>query len=388
MGKCFLNCKIPQVYSFDWYDGQNLQNGAAWNALLSSEGNELFVTWTIDSTGIKCYKNGILVFMWDASFKTGGQWYGSGYNASIHPENVISTLVNNIFAEVATKGFEIGTKNDANGTPLHQTTIRNLKIGYSKTAEAIAAEAKKLQQITINFVDEENKPLHPAFVILEEIGLEYEIPTYEIPGYETETKVLSGTLSNTPEEYTLVYKQIGEEQLTELGSFINEGTGWSLARTWFNVANDLVGDYAVVVKYHMNGNLAGKTSSGDYCWRTLLPIVHKANNTNIRWILRYDWYSWQEQCGSVYGTSYIESQYVNDTGAEFKALIEDCDITTIFSRSDSTIKVYSIMTATSGSWAGKVYFYEAKLFGVSYEDIGIAFSGESAKGQFTSIRIA
>ena len=202
---------------------------------------------------------------------------------------------------------------------------------------------------------------------LEEIGLEYEIPTYEIPGYETETKVLSGTLSNTPEEYTLVYKQIGEEQLTELGSFINEGTGWSLARTWFNVADDLV---------------------GDYCWRTLLPIIHKANNTNIRWILRYDWHSWQEQCGSVYGTSYIESQYVNDTGSEFKALIEDCDITTIFSRSGSTIKVYSIMTATSGSWVGKVYFYEAKLFGVSYEDIGIAFSGESAKGQFTSIRIA
>ena len=364
------------VYAGDWYDGANAVNNAPWNALLSSNTEEILVTWSINPDGsVSTYKNGVKVFHFAPDAVANGQWTPDGTPHS----KVVANFVENMLLEVANVGLKIGVNRDE--TPdLVTWSMRDLAVGYAMDDAAATAYASQYKSIKGVYVDESNRQIRAPYVSVSKIGSEYSIPADFVPGYTAVSQTVTGTVTAETSSVSLNYTRNGEEKVTapEVRDRLT-ASGWNDPSYWVYIADGLTGDFTVTSEYILN---AGAGTSGQ-AWQTSIGVVYDANDKNNRVTARLDWAGWQD--GSVCGSHNNGLMWCGSM-EEYFAVAADCTVRTTYTRVGNTITCTNIITANSGQYAGNEYFWTTTLIDVNKESIGLALSPEMAKITLVSVK--
>ena len=362
-----------KVYAGDWYDGNNAVNGAPWNALLSSNSEEILVTWSFNANGsITVYKNGKMVFLFSASTPANGKWSASGQNYNL----MVSNVTEHFFAEVAEKGLTLGAFVDNGSTPV-TWTMRDLSVGYAMSTAQAAEYAAQYKTVKAVYVDEKNNQIRDPYVSVSKIGSTYSIPAFDIPGYSTESKELTGEVTNDLSEIKVNYNRVGQEQIVEpvVRDRRNEG-GWADPSYWVNMAT-LTNGQVATVEYTVNSNNGNVDP-----WKCPIVVIYDANNSGNRVTHRFDWYGWEDGNlaeGQSNGSMWCGSM------EEYYSVAQDCTIRVTYQMIDNNLLESYVITANSGQYAGKAYYWHPSVSGIIAESITIALAPEFAQVILTSV---
>ena len=362
-----------KVYASDWYDGSNAVNGASWNALLSSDSEEILVTWSFNANGsITVYKNGKMVFLFSASTPANGKWSASGQNYNL----MVSNVTEHFFAEVAEKGLTLGAFVDNGSTPV-TWTMRDLSVGYAMSTAQAAEYAAQYKTVKAVYVDEKNNQIRDPYVSVSKIGSTYSIPAYDIPGYSTESKKLTGEVTNDLREIKVNYNRVGQEQIVEpvVRDRRNEG-GWNDPSYWVNMVT-LTNGQVATVEYTVNSNNGNADA-----WKCPIVVIYDANNSGNRVTHRFDWYGWEDGNlaeGQSNGSMWCGSM------EEYYSVAQDCTIRVTYQMIDNNLLESYVITANSGQYAGKTYYWHPSVSGIIAESITIALAPEYAQVILTSV---
>ena len=363
-------------YAGDWYDGSNAVNGAAWNALLSSNTEEILVTWSFNADGsIHVYKNGKMVFLFAASTPANGKWTASGQSHNL----MVSDVTEALFAEVAEKGLTLGAFIDNGSNPV-SWSMRDLSVGYAMDMKEATEYASQYKVVKAQYVDENKNQVRTPLITMSKIGAEYSIEAEAIPGYTAVSQTVTGTVTPETSVIELSYTRNGEEKVTapDVRDRLGQG-GWNDSSYWVYIADGLTGDFTVTSEYILN---AGAITTGD-AWKTSIGIVYDSNNKGNRVTARFDWAGWQD--GSLCGSHSNGSMWCGSM-EEYHAVAADCTVRTIYTRVGNTITCANVITANSGQYAGNVYFWTTTIYDVNKDSIGLALSPEFAKITLVSVK--
>lgn len=181
----------------------------------------------------------------------------------------------------------------------------------------------------------------------------------------------------------------------------NEG-GWDNGNKyprntiWYYAAENLSGDFQVVVDFEHYSNNGDVPDWGGYCWRGVLAIVQDArpieNGDGACWIARMDWHAWfhwmdtEEDVGTYGNVDKQDKQsWYPGTDDLFKSAMAHSNIRLTFTRTGTTIRLdYAITDQVVGATYNMWY----ELRNVSEtKPINIAFTCEFTKLVFNNIYI-
>ena len=361
-------------FAGDWYDGSNSVNGAGWNALLSSESEEILVTWSFNPDGSICvYKNGSMVFLFAASTPANGKWSASGQNYNL----MVSNVTESFFAEVADRGLQLGAFVDNGSTPVNWK-MRDLSVNYAMDNAAAAEYAAQYKVVKGVYVDaKSNTPIRNPYVSVSKIGSTYSIPAYDIPGYTTSADTVTGEVTAETGEVKVVYNRVGEERLTEsvTRDRRNEG-GWNDPSYWVNMVT-LTNGQTATVEYIVNSN-----NNNVDAWKCPIVVVYDTNNNGNRCTHRFDWYGWED--GELAASQNNGSMWCGSM-EEYYSVAQDCTVRVTYQMVDNNLIETYIITANSGVYAGKTYYWHPSVSGISAESITVALAPEFAQVILTSV---
>ena len=341
--------KRPAVYSADWYEATGfIQAWHDWNSLLNGE---YLVTWSISSEGIRCYRNGILAFLWTPDLKPGGQWAQAGGDTG----KIISDLINNIFTEVAQSGFEMGTICKVEDEYEHSATFDKISIGYAVDTDealAIAHETYGIKTVLVNYVLPNGDPIAISTSFVAGENGEYSFAAPTIPGFLAQTEQVSGVLEQGQYTIDVVYNHLNNAQFTEpvVENKFSNADGWVVNEPVLNdkgitLATGLTGDFIVVFDAHFE-------AQGGWAGNTLLPIIQDPSTGDFA-LTRYDWYGHLfdvDGNGCTVGTNGAwGGMFVRDFERDYKVLIKNCDIKTTIVRFGETITIRTVFTPGENS---------------------------------------
>lgn len=376
--------KFPADYAGDWYDGSNAVNGAGWNALLSSNTEEILVTWSFNPDGsVAVYKNGGMVFYFAANAKTGnnnegvGGWYAlDGAN----PNFTVADMTSHLFSEVATLGLKVGAFRDET-TELVNWSMRDLAVGYAMDDAAAVAYAAQYKSVKGIYVDETKTQIRTPYTAVTRVGSEYSIPASDVPGYTALSSAVTGTATAETAEVEIAYTRNGEEKITEaiVSDQVAAGWGWTDEARWAIATETLTNGKTVTIDY----KLESSSYTDNNAAKTAIVIAYDAANRGNRSTNRFDWYGWEdgEFCGDrTNGGMWCSSMDV------YHAVQKDCNVRLNATLVNGTLTLDYIITANSGEYAGNVYFMTTYAHGITAENVGIAISPEYAKVTLLSVK--
>ena len=361
-------------FAGDWYDGNNSVNGAGWNALLSSESEEILVTWSFNPDGSICvYKNGSMVFLFAASTPANGKWSASGQNYNL----MVSNVTESFFAEVADRGLQLGAFVDNGSTPVNWK-MRDLSVNYAMDNAAAAEYAAQYKVVKGVYVDAaSNTPIRNPYVSVSKIGSTYSIPAFEVPGYTATTDTVTGEVTAETGEVKVAYNRVGEEKLTEsvTRDRRNDG-GWNDPSYWVNMVT-LTNGQTATVEYVVNSN-----NNNVDPWKCPIVVVYDTNNTANRCTHRFDWFGWED--GELAASQNNGGMWCG-TMEEYYSVAQDCTVRVTYQMVDNNLIETYIITANSGAYAGKTYYWHPSVSGISAESITVALAPEFAQVILTSV---
>ena len=374
--------KIPAVYSADWYEGTGIiEPGYAWNSLLNGE---YLVTWSISTEGIKCYRNGLLAFTWNANLTPGGQWTQAG-GPNSDSGKTIADLVANIFTEIAAAGFEMGTLNKSNET-LHSASFDQLLVGYAVDAEEaadIAEEFYNIRTITVKYLTVDGRDLLAPTTFEAAVSGEYSFAAPQIAGFVAQEEVIAGVLEKGQKVINVVYEIPGEAKLAEpiVENKFELADGWQVDQPILHdkgitIATGLTGDFTVVMDAHFD-------AIGGWVGNTLLPVIQDSATGDFA-LTRFDWYGHLfdvDGNGCTVGTQGDWGKmFVTNFDYDYFNLIDNCDILTSIVRSGDRITVRTVFTPGEGSVLPyTVYVLEQVITGCTAESLDIYATANYAK---------
>ena len=361
-------------FAGDWYDGSNSVNGAGWNALLSSESEEILVTWSFNPDGSICvYKNGSMVFLFAASTPANGKWSASGQNYNL----MVSNVTESFFEEVADRGLQLGAFVDNGSTPVNWK-MRDLSVNYAMDNAAAAEYAAQYKVVKGVYVDAaSNTPIRNPYVSVSKIGSTYAIPAFEVPGYTATTDTVTGEVTAETAEAKITYTRNGEEKLTEsvTRDRRNDG-GWNDPSYWVNMVT-LKNGQTATVEYIVNSN-----NNNVDAWKCPIVVVYDTNNNGNRCTHRFDWYGWED--GELAASQNNGSMWCGSM-EEYYSVAQDCTVRVTYQMVDNNLIETYIITANSGAYAGKTYYWHPSVSGISAESITVALAPEFAQVILTSV---
>ena len=362
------------VYAGDWYDGNNSVNGAPWNALLSSDTEEILVTWSINPDGsVATYKNGVKVFQFNADVVANGQWTPDGT-----PHNkVVANFVENMLLEVANVGLKIGTNRDET-LDLVTWSMRDLSVNYAMDDAAAAEYASQYKVVKGVYVDSaSNTPIRNPYVSVSKIGSTYAIPAFEVPGYTATADTVTGEVTAETAEAKITYTRNGEEKLTEsvTRDRRNEG-GWNDPSYWVNMATLTEGS-VVTVEYIVNAN----NNNAD-AWKCPIVVVYDTNNNANRCTHRFDWFGWED--GEMAASQNNGGMWCGSM-EEYYAVAQDCTVRATYQLVGGNLTETYTITANSGAYAGNSYFWHPSVSGIGVESVTVALAPEFTQVILTSV---
>ena len=361
-------------FAGDWYDGNNSVNGAGWNALLSSDTEEILVTWSFNPDGSICvYKNGSMVFLFAASTPANGKWSASGQNYNL----MVSNVTESFFAEVADRGLQLGAFVDNGSTPVNWK-MRDLSVNYAMDNAAAAEYAAQYKVVKGVYVDAaSNTPIRNPYVSLSKIGSTYAIPAFEVPGYIATTDTVTGEVTAETGKVKVAYNRVGEERLTEsvTRDRRNEG-GWNDPSYWVNMSTLTEGS-VVTVEYIVNAN-----NNNVDAWKCPIVVVYDTNNNANRCTHRFDWFGWED--GELAASQNNGSMWCGSM-EEYYAVAQDCTVRATYQLVGGNLTETYTITANSGAYAGKSYFWHPSVIGIAAESVTVALAPEFAQVILTSV---
>ena len=366
------------VYAGDWHDGKNTVNGAGWNALLSSNTEEILVTWSINPDGsVAVYKNGAKVFNFVADKIADGQWAPEGTELA-NPK--VSNFVENMLLEVANVGLKIGACVDNGNVPV-AWSMRDLAVGYAMDDAAATAYASQYKSIKGVYVDETKTQIRAPYVSVCKLGSEYSIPAAGINGYTAVSSTVTGTVAEETSTVEIAYTRNGEEKLSEpkVSDQIVAGWGWTDENRWAIATETLQNGQTVTIDYRLESTSYTNSDAA----KTAIVIAYDAANRGNRSTNRFDWWGWEdgEFCGDrTNGNMWCGSM------EEYHEVQKDCNVRLNATLANGTLTLDYIITANSGIHAGKVYYMTTYAHGITAENVGIAISPEYAKVTLTSVK--
>ena len=361
-------------FAGDWYDGNNSVNGAGWNALLSSESEEILVTWSFNPDGSICvYKNGSMVFLFAASTPANGKWSASGQNYNL----MVSNVTESFFAEVADRGLQLGAFVDNGSTPVNWK-MRDLSVNYAMDNAAAAEYAAQYKVVKGVYVDAaSNTSIRNPYVSVSKIGSTYAIPAFEVPGYTATTDTVTGEVTAETAEAKITYTRNGEEKLTEsvTRDRRTEG-GWNDPSYWVNMATLTEGS-VVTVEYIVNAN----NNNAD-AWKCPIVVVYDTNNNANRCTHRFDWCGWED--GELAASQNNGGMWCGSM-EEYYAVAQDCTVRATYQLVGGNLTETYTITANSGAYAGNSYFWHTSVSGIAVESVTVALAPEFAQVILTSV---
>ena len=361
-------------FAGDWYDGNNSVNGAGWNALLSSESEEILVTWSFNPDGSICvYKNGSMVFLFAASTPANGKWSASGQNYNL----MVSNVTESFFAEVADRGLQLGAFVDNGSTPVNWK-MRDLSVNYAMDNAAAAEYAAQYKVVKGVYVDAaSNTPIRNPYVSVSKIGSTYSIPAFEVPGYTATTDTVNGEVTAETGEVKVAYNRVGEEKLTEsvTRDRRNDG-GWNDPSYWVNMVT-LTNGQTATVEYVVNSN-----NNNVDPWKCPIVVVYDTNNTANRCTHRFDWFGWED--GELAASQNNGGMWCGSM-EEYYAVAQDCTVRATYQLVGGNLTETYTITANSGAYAGKSYFWHPSVIGIAAESVTVALAPEFAQVILTSV---
>ena len=374
-------------FAGDWYDGSNAVNGAGWNALLSSNTEEILVTWSINPDGsVAVYKNGGMVFDFAANTKANGSWTPRDYqnpDGSWVREDIGKTTTDfaaHLLAEVATLGLKVGAFRDET-TELVNWSMRDLAVGYAMDDAAAAAYAAQYKSVKGVYVDETKTQIRTPYTSVTKIGSEYSIPAADVPGYTAVSSSATGTATAETSVVEIAYTRNGEEKITEaiVSDQIAAGWGWTNESRWAIATETLKNGNTVTIEY----KLESSSYTNNDAAKTAIVIAYDAANRGNRSTNRFDWWGWEdgEFCGDrTNGGMWCPSMDV------YHAVQKDCTVRLNATLVNGSLTLDYIITANSGEYAGNVYYMTTYAHGITAENVGIAISPEYAKVTLLSVK--
>lgn len=376
----YRDSQWPAAFSRDWYDGDAAVNGFPWDALLTrNDRNEIVVTWSINPNGtITAYKNGVKALEFTDAITNGGFWNQTGME-----KPNISALVEGIYAEVAEKGFRMGAwRNDSEGRG--DILSRNLTVGYAVNDEEAKALADSYTKTTsVKMVDENGNAVRRNTVFRDQADAEIKAPYVEGYNYVREEKSEGAV--------TFVYAPIGEERITEemkstgANTLNHNDKGDWFNIPWFNVAENLTGDFQVVVNMDMQG--------GNDVWKTAIPVFYDSTKKENNYMQRFDW------CGYTRGTwvpgegkpleeRFKGEMWVDDPDwfGKFLSVTTDANVNIVFTRKANTLSMRLVLTAKSGQLAGQSFQVSSVLQNAPATTISIAITAEFSSFTVNSVK--
>ena len=361
-------------FAGDWYDGSNSVNGAGWNALLSSESEEILVTWSFNADGSICvYKNGTMVFLFAASTPANGKWSASGQNYNL----MVSNVTESFFAEVTDRGLQLGAFVDNGSTPVNWK-MRDLSVNYAMDNAAAAEYAAQYKVVKGVYVDAaSNNPIRNPYVSVSKIGSTYAIPAFEVPGYTATTDTVTGEVTAETAEAKITYTRNGEEKLTEsvTRDRRNEG-GWNDPSYWVNMVT-LTNGQTATVEYIVNSN-----NSNVDAWKCPIVVVYDTNNNGNRCTHRFDWYGWED--GELAASQNNGGMWCGSM-EEYYSVAQDCTVRATYQLVGGNLTETYTITANSGAYAGNSYFWHPSVSGIAVESVTVALAPEFAQVILTSV---
>ena len=363
------------VYAGDWYDGSNAVNGAPWNALLSSDTEEILVTWSINPDGsVSVYKNGGKVFQFNADVVANGQWAPEGTEQA-NPK--VSNFVENMLLEVANVGLKVGAYRDETLEAV-KWSMRDLSVNYAMDDAAAAEYAAQYKVVKGVYVDSaSNTPIRNPYVSVSKIGSTYAIPAFEVPGYTATAETVTGEVTAETAEAKITYTRNGEEKLTEsvTRDRRNEG-GWNDPSYWVNMATLTEGS-VVTVEYIVNAN-----NNNVDAWKCPIVVVYDTNNNANRCTHRFDWFGWED--GEMAASQNNGSMWCGSM-EEYYAVAQDCTVRVTYQLVGGNLTETYTITANSGAYAGNSYFWHPSVSGIVAESVTVALAPEFAQVILTSV---
>ncbi len=356
------------------------------DALLVNGENEIYVSISVNPDhSITFFKNGELTYTYLATMRPNE----SSYRDSTVTSKYLKDLVENVFSGIEESGFRIGADGSFN--------IKDLTVGYSLNNEDAKNLYEKKNHLKVEYIDEFGNRLLTGKSKISNDEIVYNYTSQSINGYTVDKEVVSGTISESKTEY-VTYTFDGVEQITKemkdnnLNVFNRYDTyDWS-TQGWYQIANEIEGDFMIRMNYHLKGAASQYTSQdgGNMCWRTNLNIIEDSS-TKDRFVNRLDWYGWMndvnedgKNIGSnpSYGTSYLD-----DYNLDIFNVYNDCTITQLIKRQGTEITQNYIIIPNKPGYEGKRYDYNVNISNINSEKLNIAFAAEDAIVTFNSIKI-
>ena len=378
--------KTPSEYVGDWHEKKWYSNtnydsyltmGYAWYSLASDSTDEILVTWSIDATGIKCYKNGNLMLFWSSNITPCESWSANG-GTGANINKTIADLVQNIYTEVRESGFELGTILKLKPESLHNINFKNLRVGYAvddATAKKLADRPYHL--VTINYLSNENIPIAKPTSVVGLSGESYEIEIPTIAGFTTAETTITGTFYSQ-DSVSIIYYPNGTSKIDNPVGYNMMGMyGWdtTLREQWYDL-HTFTDDFEAVLHYTLFG--------GINVFDTLLSVLWDARS-NDDVMLRLDWCGFlndRDKNGINTMGTYADfgDMFVDQfEKGEFNLLIEYCDVVTTYRKVGTTITIRSVLTANANySIKGFTYVLEQTIYNTTAKDITLSIAAENA----------
>lgn len=203
----------------------------------------------------------------------------------------------------------------------------------------------------------------------------------------TEETVLPYDFTNhTDEDYPTSHSYCND---CGIGSHLNNAAGdaydhnfggWDNKATWtdFGVWS---GDFALAVKFHMDGCLGGNPSDpGSCCWRTVLPVLYDegydAGTHKVDKVFRMDWFGWHDgDFTTEQNNGSMPAGF--DWNKNYEAF-SNMDVELVFTKKGSVVTLDWVWTclATEGMYVGQSYEYHQSCKLASGDKVGVALSAE------------
>lgn len=341
--------------------------GVGREALLTSEKEEILVTFSISTKGISLYKNGKLHYSWGNRL----------YNAEISGLNynkMVQDFTSVVFDEISSSGFKVGGN------------IKEVKLDYAVNEERAKEIYDNYVVTSVKYLDDYNHEIESKYVNIDHGGNEYSIISPTIPNYHCSDDLVEG-ITNEDKEIVVRYTNQGTEKLSS--NQVLDKTNryeWGNTSTWISVANNLKNDFSVSVKYHNEGirSLEKTTNVDDYRWRTGLNIVTDGTTNNF-WVTRLDWMGWFS--GNQIGNNEkYSSDYFANINDDLYPVYKDCYVYVNYIRRGNTLDIIGFIEPINENYKNNIYKYKYQLNNLNTNNISIYLTSEDAKLTLMSVK--